>query len=298
MTKLTRWLIMSLLALAGVVSASASIRAQAPPQEKGAPDKKDRHKSDDIIRIEGQLSNTDPIDKVRLAEKPPGCFHKVHDCKMTPGKTYVIEMIDPTWKRPDPKNIDPFLRVEDSAGKLLASDDDSGGNQNARIIFTPTKEDNYRIIATTCDPGREGFYVVTIRPVPQGTVLEARPGLPLVLGVPTTIGDVSVMPLPPWGPNVNMGGGAGRETHGYVEHRFIVENLSETEKHRVTLTLPRWLGNYYSGHHLRALRKTMDLGPNETAQVSLWQPDLAMAINNAVELEIDGRRSEERRVGE
>jgi hypothetical protein len=279
---------MALLALAGVASAPASVPAQPPPQAKDSPAKKDRRKSDDIIRIEGRLSNTDPIDKVRLAEKPPGCFHKVHECKMTPGKTYVIEMTDPTWKKLDPKNFDPFLRVEDSAGKPLASDDDSGGNQNARIVFTPTKEDNYRIIATTGDPGREGPYALTIRPVPQGAVIDARPGFPLGLCPTTTFGEVSITPLPSWGSNQNMGG-ASPDTHGYVEYRFIVENLSETEKHRVTLTLPRWQGGYYSGHYLRALRKTVELGPNDTALVSLLQPDLAIPFQNSLEVEIDGR---------
>lgn len=291
MTKLTHWLIASLLAFAGVASAPASIRAQAPPQEIGPPAKKEQRKSDEVIRIEGRLSNTDPIDKVRSAEKPPGCFHKVHEFKMTPGKTYVIEMIDPTWKKMDPKNFDPFLRVEDSAGKPLASDDDSGGNQNARIIFTPAKEDNYRIIASTCESGREGPYVLTIRPVPQGMVLEARPGLPLVLGMPTLLGDISVTPLPAWGSNLNMGS-PGPDTHGYFEYRFIVENASETEKHRVTLTLPHWQGGHYSGHwghYLRALRKTIDLGPNDTALVSLLQPDLTIPIQYLLEVEIDGR---------
>jgi thiol-disulfide isomerase/thioredoxin len=64
---------------------------------------------------------------------------------------------------PNGKQLDTYLRVENSAGTELAEDDDSAGNLNSRIVFRPAVEDTYRIIATTFDPGQTGVYKVVVR---------------------------------------------------------------------------------------------------------------------------------------
>src|SRR5438552_3134853 len=152
MTRLASWTIAVLLPLAGVTAASSLAQVQAPPQGNDPLAQKKSRKSEEVLHSEGRLSKTDPIDKVRMGEKPPGSFHKVHECKMTPGKAYIIEMIDPVRAQTElHKILDPYLRLEDSTGKQLAVDDDSGCNQNARIVSNPGKDDNYRIIATTCE---------------------------------------------------------------------------------------------------------------------------------------------------
>jgi hypothetical protein len=45
-------------------------------------------------------------------------------------------------------NLDPYLTLEDSTGKTLAKDDDSGGQHNARIDFTFQEDGDYIIVAT------------------------------------------------------------------------------------------------------------------------------------------------------
>jgi len=91
------------------------------------------------LSAKGQLSGKDPIYPRR------GGPHKIHRVKLEAGKTDQIDLSSLTF--------DPYLFLEDAAGKLLAQDDDSGGNLNARMIFRPEKTAVYSIVATTFDPG-------------------------------------------------------------------------------------------------------------------------------------------------
>ena len=43
--------------------------------------------------------------------------------------------------------FDPLLVVQDDAGKILAFDDDSGGNLNSKLDFTPAKSGTFTISA-------------------------------------------------------------------------------------------------------------------------------------------------------
>jgi hypothetical protein len=79
---------------------------------------------------------------------------KIHIVKLEKGKSYLINMVS--------TDLDSYLRIEDSAGAALAQDDDGGGNLNARIRFAPTKDDNFKIIATTFSGG-EGNYTLTVK---------------------------------------------------------------------------------------------------------------------------------------
>jgi len=104
---------------------------------------------DDLFKADGQLTNDDPKDRVRTSS-----VHKVHTVKMTAGKTYTIDLVS--------GDFDAYLRLEDSMGKQLAADDDSGGELNARILFQAPRDDTYRIIATTF-LGGTGHYTLTVR---------------------------------------------------------------------------------------------------------------------------------------
>jgi hypothetical protein len=108
------------------------------------------NKTDDkgTKKITGKLSPDDPKDKV-MAKSP----HQVHTMKMKAGKTYQIDLVS--------RAFDSFLRLEDSAGKELAKDDDGGGFPNARIVFKAPKDDTYRIIVTNLD-SKTGDYTLTI----------------------------------------------------------------------------------------------------------------------------------------
>jgi serralysin len=72
---------------------------------------------------------------------------------MKAGRTYQIDMM----QKPGALAVDPFLRLEDSQGNQLASDDDGGEGLNARIVFACTQDGTYRVVATTLDAQTGGF---------------------------------------------------------------------------------------------------------------------------------------------
>ena len=102
-----------------------------------------------VFSHKDRLLADDPPDKVR---RNP---HKVHTFKMKAGQVYFLDLVS--------TEFDTYLRLEDSSGKQLAEDDDSGGNLNARIVFHAQREDNYRIIATSYQAGASGMYTLTVR---------------------------------------------------------------------------------------------------------------------------------------
>jgi hypothetical protein len=102
------------------------------------------------FEIKGQIVDNDPPDPVR---KHPA---KIHVVKLPAGKTVQIDLVS--------TEFDAYLRLEDSAGKQLAQDDDSGGNLNARIKFAVPKDDTYKIIATTFGGG-SGNYTLSVKEV-------------------------------------------------------------------------------------------------------------------------------------
>jgi serine protease Do len=102
-----------------------------------------------VFEKKEQLTVGDPKDKSLKS------YHKVYKFKMSPGAVYTLDMAS--------GDIDSYLRLEDHAGKVLARDDDSAGNLDARIVFLPTKEDNYRIVATTAKPHEIGPFHLTVR---------------------------------------------------------------------------------------------------------------------------------------
>jgi hypothetical protein len=103
-----------------------------------------------VLQAEGKIASDDPFDKGR-----PTCRHKVHSFKVMAGTRYIIDL--------ESTDFDAFLRVENSAGKQLAEDDDSAGDFNSRLVLNADKEDMLRIIVTTCDPGQSGAYRLIIR---------------------------------------------------------------------------------------------------------------------------------------
>jgi len=116
-----------------------------------------------VFEQKGQLRADDPRDRVRV-QSP----HQVYEVKMTAGKFYTMAMnraagagkFDPLAAGAG--KFDPFLRLENAAGKQLAEDDDSGGNQNAYLVFLPEESGIYRIIVTSFD-GSAGPYELSVR---------------------------------------------------------------------------------------------------------------------------------------
>jgi hypothetical protein len=107
--------------------------------------------SEKELRFEGTLAKDSP----EVMGKPA----QIHRVIMSPDKAYIVDM--------ESTDFDAYLRILDSAGKQLAKDDDSGGNHNARIRFTPPREDNYQVVATRFGLD-EGNYLLKIRVLGKG----------------------------------------------------------------------------------------------------------------------------------
>jgi hypothetical protein len=117
---------------------------------------------DKDLRIEGTLANNSPPVRGKPAQ--------VHKMSMSPDKTYIIDL--------ESTDFDAYLRILDSRGKELVNDDDSGGNLNARLRFTPPREDTYQVVATRFGGG-QGKYLLKIRV--ERPVGDKEPGGPVLV---------------------------------------------------------------------------------------------------------------------
>lgn len=90
----------------------------------------------------------------------PGCYYQEHSFAFLPGRSYTIELNSDrggSW-------FDPYLYLVDGMGQVVRSDDDSGGDLNARITgFVPSAGMNYRIIVSSFARGATGGYRLLIR---------------------------------------------------------------------------------------------------------------------------------------
>jgi CHAT domain-containing protein/tetratricopeptide (TPR) repeat protein len=119
-----------------------------------------------VVALAGPLQTTragdeDKVLHVAAGLKINGELGKVsaitYKVKLAADKTYVIYMTSP-----NPKALDPFLRLLDADNKQLAEDDDSGGDQNAQIMFHVRTAGTYQIVATCFGKGRGPFTVTVL----------------------------------------------------------------------------------------------------------------------------------------
>jgi hypothetical protein len=107
-----------------------------------------------------------PVPESGLGKVP----FKTYKVSLKAGKTYQIDLINPNFNpNAGPKNLkdlhtvlDPFLIVEDKAGKRLADDDDGGGYPHSRLFFTPPSDGEYRIICTVLFPNLSGELILKV----------------------------------------------------------------------------------------------------------------------------------------
>ncbi|HMF17635.1 MAG TPA: hypothetical protein VKE98_10540, partial [Gemmataceae bacterium] len=124
------------------------------------------------LKVESELTADDPKDE----SSPPnlgvrGHHFKVHTFKMLAGHKYQIDMKS--------TEIDPFLRLEDPAGKMVAFNDDVAQNDlNSRIIYFAEKPGTYRIIATNfiskLRDAKTGKYTLTVVDLGKATAEEIQ----------------------------------------------------------------------------------------------------------------------------
>jgi serine protease Do len=119
-------------------------------------------KGDFVLHKVTSFTDKDTVDKVRPMPAGTGKrFVRTEEVKLSKDVTYIIEMVATVAK--DGKQLDPFLILEDTAGKKLAEDDDGGGDLNAKIVFRAPADGVYRIICTTFNPNETGGYTLSVR---------------------------------------------------------------------------------------------------------------------------------------
>ncbi len=121
-----------------------------------------------VFRREGTLK---PDDAIYAEQKAP---HQAISVELIAGKSYAIDLAS--------KAIDPFLYLENPDGKIIAKDDDGGGELNARIVLVAPKSGSYRIIVTAFGvveaPGAFTLRVFDLEKVPgiNGKVVFEKAG--------------------------------------------------------------------------------------------------------------------------
>lgn len=82
----------------------------------------------------------------------------------------------------------------------------------------------------------------------------------------------------------------GQPLHGYTEYRVWVRNRSAERTRQVTLEVPaRSIG----GAGLRAISRTLEVGPGRISVASLLQPSAPALAGNGIAVSLDGRRQED-----
>jgi WD40 repeat protein/tetratricopeptide (TPR) repeat protein/predicted Ser/Thr protein kinase len=91
---------------------------------------------------------------------------RVHVVRLVSSKLYMIDM--------QTTQFDAYLRLEDATGRILAENNAiRPGNQNARIVFMPRQDGDYRVVATSFQHRGTGDFVVTIRELERSIVAQA-----------------------------------------------------------------------------------------------------------------------------
>ncbi|RMC32080.1 M10 family metallopeptidase C-terminal domain-containing protein [Paracoccus alkanivorans] len=83
------------------------------------------------------------------------------------GKTFDISLTGRTLQ-------DPYLELRDASGRLIASNDDSGGELNSQIVFTPNSTGTYYINATSFGSGSGSYQLAVdeVRPASMGELAD------------------------------------------------------------------------------------------------------------------------------
>ncbi len=129
-----------------------------------------------ILRQPGAIQFTDPHHPLN-----PGHHRKVYLIDLEPDRNYTIELnMDPPRKLmrnfKQFVNLDPFLLIEDSKGKLLDFNDDinEGFELDSRIQIRVPAKGTYRIECTSFAPNETGKFILNIRDEDMGKPVAAK----------------------------------------------------------------------------------------------------------------------------
>ncbi|MSQ93581.1 MAG: hypothetical protein EXR98_03385 [Gemmataceae bacterium] len=114
-----------------------TLKGEAKPREIGK----------DGISI---MANINKADETAVAK-----LGKVYSVQLKAGQNYTIDLASPT--------MDSYVYLFDGKSKLLAEDDDTGGDLNSRISFRAERDGIYHILASTLDGDETGAFTLKVR---------------------------------------------------------------------------------------------------------------------------------------
>ena len=98
------------------------------------------------MRVDAALSVTDPVQA--------DSFHQTHEITLLEGRRYVIDLAS--------IDFEPFVKLLDPDGMIVAFNDEASMPRPARIVFTASRDGNYRIVATSATPFATGAFTLTV----------------------------------------------------------------------------------------------------------------------------------------
>jgi hypothetical protein len=107
-----------------------------------------------VLDEQAMLAPTDPTNH----PERPGVPYKLYSVTLQAGATYIIEMN----KTSADGTLDPFLVLRNPQGQMVAEDDDSGGNLNARIVYQATQTGIHQVRATAFQGGQTGPFRIIV----------------------------------------------------------------------------------------------------------------------------------------
>lgn len=99
--------------------------------------------------IRGELTDDDPLDALRKKSHV-----RKHELDLEKGSIYRIDLLS--------EHFDPYLRIIDVDGKILAKNDDGGAGLNARLMFTAPQDGEFQAVVTSYGAGGVGAYQLLI----------------------------------------------------------------------------------------------------------------------------------------
>lgn len=84
-----------------------------------------------------------------------GKLGRIYSFQLKAGETYTIDQESPT--------MDSYLYLFDGKSKMLAQDDDSGGDVNSRITYRATADGVVHVLASSLDGAETGEFTLRIR---------------------------------------------------------------------------------------------------------------------------------------
>lgn len=95
-----------------------------------------------LMRVDAALTPEDALHA--------DCFARSHEMTMIEGKRYIIDL--------ESTEFEPFLKLMDPDGMIVAFNDECINGRPARVVFTAPQTGNYRLVATTIVPYATGSF--------------------------------------------------------------------------------------------------------------------------------------------